>query len=63
MIITIQLLLNSIMQIVATILWLRMSRHAGCSTCLTPAYCIKPFTFAQLGGLQLTDDVCSKLSI
>ncbi len=63
MVITIQLLLSSIMQMVATILWLRMSRHAGCSTCLTPAHCIKPFTFAQLGGLQLMDDACCKLSI
>ncbi len=61
MIITIQLLLSSIMQMVATILWLRMSRHAGCSKYLTPACCIKPFTFAQLGGWQLTE--CRSLLI
>jgi len=54
--ITVQLLLNSIMQMVATILWLRTSRHAGCRTCLTPAHCIRPLTFAQLGGWQLTAD-------
>lgn len=59
--ITIQLLLSSTMQMVATILWLRMSRHAGCSKYLTPAFCIKPSTFAQLGGWQLTK--CYKLVI
>ena len=63
MIITIQLLLSSIVQMVTTILWLRMGRHAGCSTCFTPACCIKPVTCVQLGGLQLTNDVCCKLSI